>query len=148
MKTLVFLFIPAYLCCSCGAEEQAENDTLQQPTEKALATNQKDENGNNQGYWIFYGKDLPERGSPADGKIEEGNFKDNERDGAWLVYGKDGRTIASRLNYSKGALHDTCHYYNQENTIETVIVYDYGRLISVATLELNKEVLSDQINLR
>lgn len=61
-------------CCPCLV--MAQKDTL----------NQKDEQGLKQGYWIFYGKDFPEKGFCDSCKIEEGNYLDDRKDGIWTFY--------------------------------------------------------------
>ncbi|HIP35958.1 MAG TPA: hypothetical protein EYG85_03795 [Crocinitomix sp.] len=54
--------------------------------------NKKDAQGRKQGYWIIFGKDKPEKGYPAEGKIEEGPYKDDRKHGQWTKYHKDGMT--------------------------------------------------------
>jgi len=54
--------------------------------------NQKDKNGLKQGHWIYYGKDRPLAGIPANGKIEEGEYEDDRRQGIWIKYHNDGVT--------------------------------------------------------
>ncbi|MBK9190315.1 MAG: hypothetical protein IPM77_01825 [Crocinitomicaceae bacterium] len=66
------------------------------------ATNQKDAAGLKQGYWIFYGKDMPEKGYPEDGKVEEGSFKDDKKTGEWIMYHKDGKTPRTKGFFENG----------------------------------------------
>lgn len=54
--------------------------------------NQKSADGKKQGKWIVYGKDRPEEGYPANGKIEEGEYKNGRRENTWIKYHKDGVT--------------------------------------------------------
>ncbi len=54
--------------------------------------NQKDAQGRKQGHWIIFGKDRPEKGYPEEGKIEEGPYKDDRKNGQWIKYHKDGMT--------------------------------------------------------
>lgn len=54
--------------------------------------NQKDEEGKKQGKWIFFGKDQPEKGYPMEGKISEGTYKNDRKNGRWTMYYKDGET--------------------------------------------------------
>jgi antitoxin component YwqK of YwqJK toxin-antitoxin module len=54
--------------------------------------NKKDPEGKKQGPWIIFGKDLPAKGYPAEGKIEEGPYKDDRKNGKWTMYHKDGMT--------------------------------------------------------
>jgi len=53
-----------------------------------------------QGYWIILGKDMPEKeGYPSEGKIEEGNYKDNKKIGEWIFYHTDGITPRTKGNF-------------------------------------------------
>lgn len=54
--------------------------------------NQKDDGGKKQGKWIYFGKDRPSEGFPSEGKIEEGSYKDDRKDGTWVKYYNDGVT--------------------------------------------------------
>jgi antitoxin component YwqK of YwqJK toxin-antitoxin module len=65
-------------------------------------TNQTDAQGLKQGHWIFYGKDMPEKGYPDEGKIEEGPFKDSKKNGEWIMYHKDGKTPRTKGNFENG----------------------------------------------
>ena len=67
----------------------AQSDTL----------NQRDENDKKHGYWITYGADRPTSGYPSDGKIEEGPFVDNRKEGLWTKYWEDGITPKLIGNY-------------------------------------------------
>ena len=61
--------------------------------------NQYSTDGKKQGKWVFYGADRPELGYPAEGKIEEGNYKDDRREGVWTKYYPDGKTPKQRGEY-------------------------------------------------
>jgi len=52
--------------------------------------NQKDDEGKKQGHWIYYGKDRPESGIADSGKVEEGNYTDDRKEGRWVRYNADG----------------------------------------------------------
>ncbi len=54
--------------------------------------NQRDVNGKKTGKWIYYGKDRPEEGYPMEGKIEEGPYKEDRKEGIWIKYHSDGVT--------------------------------------------------------
>ncbi len=54
--------------------------------------NKKDKQGRKQGRWLILGKDRPNSGYPENGKIEEGTYSDNRKDGLWTKYHKDGKT--------------------------------------------------------
>lgn len=62
--------------------------------------NQKDGSGKKQGKWVYYGKDRPQEGYPMEGKIEEGPYKDDRKDGVWIKYHNDGITPKLKGVYS------------------------------------------------
>ena len=45
-----------------------------------------------QGYWIIYGKDRPGTGIPPEGKVEEGRYVNDRKEGKWIKYHDDGKT--------------------------------------------------------
>lgn len=61
--------------------------------------NQKDQTGKKQGRWVYLGKDRPQEGYPADGKIEEGPYKDDRKEGTWIKYHNDGVTPKLKGEY-------------------------------------------------
>lgn len=61
-------------------------------------TNKSDANGK-QGLWIYLGKDRPTAGYPEEGKIEEGPYKDNRKEGVWVKYHRDGVTRKLKGTY-------------------------------------------------
>lgn len=61
--------------------------------------NRKDAEGKKQGRWIYFGKDRPQEGYPADGKIEEGDYKDDRKEGVWIKYHNDGATPKLKGEY-------------------------------------------------
>lgn len=54
--------------------------------------NRTDENGKKQGMWTIWGHDIPAKGYPPNGKIEEGNYTDDRKNGEWIKYHIDGKT--------------------------------------------------------
>lgn len=58
-----------------------------------------DADGKKQGKWIYLGKDRPSAGYPAQGKIEEGSYKDSRKEGLWIKYHRDGETPSLQGNY-------------------------------------------------
>ena len=54
--------------------------------------NKKDKKDFKQGHWIYLGKDRPEAGITAEGKIEEGNYINDRKEGTWIKYHHDGVT--------------------------------------------------------
>ena len=61
--------------------------------------NKTDSEGKKQGKWIYFGRDRPEEGYPANGKIEEGPYKDDRREGMWIKYHNDGVTPRLKGDY-------------------------------------------------
>jgi len=62
-------------------------------------TNTKDNAGKKQGKWVYYGKDRPAEGYPEDGKVEEGPYKDDRKEGTWIKYYHDGVTPKLKGEY-------------------------------------------------
>lgn len=62
-------------------------------------TNQRGPNGKKQGKWVFFGKDRPTSGYPSEGKIEEGPYKDDRKEGTWIKYHNDGSTPKLKGEY-------------------------------------------------
>ena len=55
--------------------------------------------GQKQGKWVFLGKDRPSSGYPAEGKIEEGSYVDDRKEGEWVKYHSDGTTPKLKGTY-------------------------------------------------
>lgn len=55
--------------------------------------------GKKQGKWIYLGKDRPSSGYPAEGKIEEGSYVDDRKEGEWVKYHNDGETPKLKGTY-------------------------------------------------
>ena len=55
--------------------------------------------GKKQGKWVYFGKDRPTAGYPSDGKIEEGEYRDNRKEGVWIKYHNDGETPKLKGKY-------------------------------------------------
>lgn len=62
--------------------------------------NKKDETGKKQGHWIYLGKDRPGAGYPENGKVEEGDYEDDRKEGVWIKYHFDGKTPKLKGEYS------------------------------------------------
>jgi antitoxin component YwqK of YwqJK toxin-antitoxin module len=65
-----------------------------------FSQNLKDGNGKRSGKWVFMGIDRPNLGFPKDGKVEEGHFVKGRKEGVWIKYHKDGKTISLKGNYT------------------------------------------------
>lgn len=75
--------------------------------------NQKDSKGK-QGHWIYYGKDRPESGVPADGKVEEGYYLDDRKVGMWVKYETDGKTPRIQGYYENNRPKTVCTFRHSE----------------------------------
>ena len=88
--------------------------------------NQKDTQGRKQGKWIYLGKDRPDEGYPANGKIEEGPYVDDRKEGTWIKYHNDG--VTPKL---KGEFH------NNRPDGEYVKLYPNGKVKEAGTFSRN-----------
>jgi len=61
--------------------------------------NQRGPNGLKQGKWVYFGKDRPESGYPLEGKIEEGPYLNDRKEGTWIKYHNDGVTPKLKGEY-------------------------------------------------
>lgn len=79
-----FLFIGNALASASGDQDDKINQTIE---------------GKKQGKWIIYGKDRPESGIPSTGKVEEGKYVDDRKEGIWIKYHDDGVTPKLKGEY-------------------------------------------------
>src|SRR5438128_11596071 len=93
------------LLISAGANAQWKSFTLSQ---RGDTLNRVDAKGLKQGPWIVHTDAL--RGEP--GSEEEGFFKDDKKEGRWVVYSLQGDKIAIE-NYRWGQKDGRCQYFNQ-----------------------------------
>lgn len=84
MKTVVLLTVLNFAFFGLANNGEDEKTTSQ--------INTTDEKGRKQGKWILLGKDKPELGYPSDGKISEGDYLNDRKNGTWIIYFKDGVT--------------------------------------------------------
>ena len=89
--------------------------------------NKKDSEGKKQGRWIYFGRDRPEEGYPSNGKVEEGSYKDDRKEGIWIKYHNDG--VTPRL---KG------EYINNRPQGSYVKYYQNGKIKEGGTFEKNQ----------
>lgn len=84
--TLLFVFVGIFaMPLLAGNDQGGENVT--------------GPDGKKQGKWVYRGKDRPESGYPAEGKIEEGPYKDDRKEGMWTRYYSDGVTPKIKGEY-------------------------------------------------
>jgi antitoxin component YwqK of YwqJK toxin-antitoxin module len=91
MKTLL-LFTISFLTSFVYSAEVRTYSILNLIEQEEEPKNVTDINGKKQGLWLFLGKDKPDKGYPAEGKIEEGPYLDDHKNGVWTKYHKDGIT--------------------------------------------------------
>ena len=97
--------------------------------------NQRSVDGKKQGRWIIYGEDRPSEGFPAKGKIEEGNYKDDRREGVWIMYHNDGVTPKLRGEYS-----------NNRPNGKYVKYHMNGKIKEIGNSKLVEDVLFEVLN--
>jgi antitoxin component YwqK of YwqJK toxin-antitoxin module len=91
--------------------------------------NKKDAKGQKQGYWTIKGKERPNSGIKAEGKVEEGKYVNNRKTGLWVKYYRDGKTPKLKGNYQN----------NRPNGAYTRY-YPNGLVKEKGTFSMNKNV--------
>ena len=87
-KAILFLtFLGVIYMPVLGASECQGNSE-----DQGGETNQRGPNGLKQGRWVYFGKDRPKSGFPLEGKVEEGPYLDDRKEGTWIKYHNDGVT--------------------------------------------------------
>jgi antitoxin component YwqK of YwqJK toxin-antitoxin module len=86
--------------------------------------NQKSADGKKQGKWIYYGKDRPQEGYPVDGKIEEGPYKDDRKEGTWIKYHNDGVTPKLKGEYVSNRPKGSYTKYHPNGKVKEVGVFE------------------------
>jgi antitoxin component YwqK of YwqJK toxin-antitoxin module len=89
--------------------------------------NWKDDQGRKQGHWIVLGKDQPEKGYPPEGKVEEGSYLDNRKDGFWTKYFSDGVTPRLKGEYDFGRPKGEYTKYAENGTPIEVGTFEQGK---------------------
>lgn len=140
MKNLIFIGLISFLSCQQNPEVLKEKITTNLVEEKIeeehRATNLIDTKGR-QGYWIIYGRDMPDKKEfPADGKIEEGNYLDNKKTGEWIFYKTDGMSVESTSNFRNDTLNGLTRIYDHIKEVQREINYDMGKVLSDTTMKI------------
>lgn len=86
--------------------------------------NQKDEQGRKQGKWIYYGKDRPESGIPANGKVEEGKYVDDRKEGIWIKYHDDGVTPKVKGEYENNRPKGQYTKYHANGKVKEIGIFE------------------------
>jgi PBP1b-binding outer membrane lipoprotein LpoB len=63
--------------------------------------NYVDKDGKRQGKWIIYGKMQDDKAFNPAAKVEEGEYKDNLKEGEWTLYNPD-ETVKGTVKFSAG----------------------------------------------
>jgi antitoxin component YwqK of YwqJK toxin-antitoxin module len=114
----------------------------------AQKVNKTDKEGKKQGKWIYLGKDRPDAGYPDEGKIEEGTYQDDRKEGYWTKYFTDGKTpklkgeyennrpkgnyvkyhengkVKERGTFSRDKYLDTLERYHENGVLEYLAYYN------------------------
>lgn len=89
--------------------------------------NDRDDQGRKQGFWIHWGKDKPEKGYPAEGKISEGPYKDDRKNGKWTMYHKDGKTPRLVGEFSNGRPKGAFTKFHVGGTVKEKGTFESGK---------------------
>lgn len=89
--------------------------------------NHVDANGKKQGHWIYYGKDRPESGIPLEGKVEEGNYIDDRKEGTWIKYHNNGITPKIIGVYENNRPKGAYHKYYENGCIKETGTFDKNK---------------------
>lgn len=89
--------------------------------------NQKDAQGRKQGVWVYFGKDRPTAGYPADGKIEEGPYKDDRKEGIWTKYHNDGETPKLKGEYHNNRPSGAYTKFYADGKVREVGVFSHNK---------------------
>ena len=65
-----------------------------------FSQNLKDENGKRTGKWIFKGRDRPSSAFPPNTRVEEGYFVNGRKEGIWIHYHTDGKSVSLKGNFT------------------------------------------------
>ncbi|MCC6599830.1 MAG: hypothetical protein IT223_04055 [Crocinitomicaceae bacterium] len=107
---------------------------------QAAELNQTDPSGRRQGYWIIYGETSGDRNYSPKAKVEEGNFRDDIKEGLWKKYWPSGKlrsemtyengrpSGAYRLFYENGQQEEQGIWVNNKNTGEFKRYYTNGNM--------------------
>lgn len=125
MKNLLFIsFIIFGLGSSSFAGLLTDNNEDQEDPKNFV-----DENGRKQGKWLHLGKEQPDKGYPEDGKISEGTYLNDRRDGKWILYYKDGSTPRTEGEYKNNRPNGPFTHYHPNGTVREKGTFSKQRYI-------------------
>lgn len=79
--------------------------------------NRVDNNGMRQGYWIIKGSMVNDPAFKPDATVEEGNYRDNRKEGTWRKFWPNGN-LHSEINYELGRPNGAYKVYYENGKIE------------------------------
>ncbi|MCB0428743.1 MAG: toxin-antitoxin system YwqK family antitoxin [Flavobacteriales bacterium] len=92
MKRGFFIVLLGFFTSSIFGTSAAQNAAVGDTVNMTDAGNLK------QGHWVFYGKDHPEWKCADETKVEEGEYKDNLKEGIWKQYYCEGN-LKNEITY-------------------------------------------------
>lgn len=79
--------------------------------------NKVDDQGQRQGYWVVKGEMLSDKAYKPQDKVEEGNYKDNRKEGLWKKYWPGGK-LRNEINYQSGKPEGEYKLYFENGQLE------------------------------
>lgn len=122
MKTFVILFMLLALTFNWSYAHTG-NDSNKGQGDQENEVNKVDSEGRKQGLWVYLGKDQPEKGYPENGKIAEGPFVDDRKNGHWIIYHLDGKTPKTEGTYENNRPNGSYIKYHPNGKIKEVGTY-------------------------
>ncbi|MEX1191064.1 MAG: hypothetical protein WEA99_03760 [Brumimicrobium sp.] len=127
MKNIIISFFVLCLIVVDANATTLNNVEGKEPNTSQI--NQKDELGRKQGRWVFLGKDQPEKGYPLEGKISEGEFKDDRKNGRWIIYYKDGVTPKIEGHFENNRPNGEFTKYHPNGKIKEIGTFNKNRYV-------------------
>lgn len=91
--------------------------------------NQIGPDGKKFGHWIHYGREQPDKGYPLDGKISEGRYVQDRKEGKWITYHPDGVTPKTIGNFKDGRPNGEYQKITPEGWVGETGKYSDGKLM-------------------
>jgi len=137
LKKLILLLVVGIFSTSMAFSTDDQGGDLNQSNEKGK-----------QGKWVYLGKDRPSAGYPEEGKIEEGSYKNDRKEGTWFKYHRDGVTkklkgtyknnrpsgafikyyangvVKEKGTWGRGKYEDTLERFYENGVLESSIVHN------------------------
>ncbi|MDZ4750984.1 MAG: toxin-antitoxin system YwqK family antitoxin [Flavobacteriales bacterium] len=79
--------------------------------------NRIDNNGMRQGYWVIKGQMLNDASYKPDATVEEGNYKDNRKEGVWRKFWPNGN-LRSEITFEMGRPYGAYKVFYENSKIE------------------------------